>query len=131
MAEKLEINPDVLVETVEQYNGAVMEEVPFNEVIRDGKGTTGIYPPKSNWAQKLDTPPYVAYAATGGLTFTYGGLKINNRCQVLNLLDRPIPGLYAAGEIVGGFFYYNYPSGAGLMRGALTGRIAGGYAAAD
>jgi len=129
LAEKLDINPDVLAETVELYNAAVMHEVPFNELTRDGKGTKGIYPPKTNWAQKLDSPPYIAYAATGGLTFTYGGLKINNHCQVLNWLDRPIPGLYAAGELVGGFFYYNYPSGSGLTRGAVTGRIAGGYAA--
>ena len=71
----------------------------------------------------------MAYAVTGGLTFTYGGLKINARCQVLNKLDRPIAGLYAAGELTGGFFYYNYPSGSGLMRGAVTGRIAGGNAA--
>lgn len=129
LAEKLEINPDVLEQTVQQFNGAVNDDRPFNEVIRDGKGTKGIYPPKSNWAQRIDTPPYVAYAVTGGLTFTYGGLKINDRCQVLNKLDRPIAGLYAAGELTGGFFYYNYPSGSGLMRGAVTGRIAGGNAA--
>jgi tricarballylate dehydrogenase len=129
IAEQLEINPDVLVQTVEEYNAAVLDDRPFNELTRDGKGTKGIYPPKSNWAQKIDTPPFVAYAATCGLTFTYGGLKINNRCQVLNRLDRPIPGLYAAGELTGGFFYYNYPSGSGLTRGAVTGRIAGGHAA--
>ena len=129
LAERLEINPDVLVKTVEGFNQAVMEDRPFNEVIRDGKGTRGIYPPKTNWAQKIDNPPYVAYAVTGGLTFTYGGLKINSRCQVLSRLDRPISGLYAAGELTGGFFYYNYPSGSGLMRGAVTGRIAGGNAA--
>ena len=129
LAEQLEINPDVMEQTVEQFNGAVMEDRPFNEVIRDGKGTRGIYPPKSNWAQKIDTPPYVAYAVTGGLTFTYGGLKINARCEVLNRLDQPIPGLYAAGELTGGFFYYNYPSGGGLTRGAVTGRIAGANAA--
>jgi len=75
LAENLEINPDVLVETVERYNAAVMNEVPFNPLIHDGKGTKGIYPQKTNWAQKLDTPPYVAYSCTGGLTFTYGGLR--------------------------------------------------------
>ncbi|MFQ5849653.1 MAG: FAD-dependent tricarballylate dehydrogenase TcuA [Candidatus Binatia bacterium] len=129
LAEKLEVNPEILVQTVEEFNKAVMEDRPFNEVIRDGKATRGIHPPKSNWAQKIDTPPYVAYAATCGLTFTYGGLKINTRCQVLNRLDRPITGLYAAGELTAGFFYYNYPSGGGLMRGAVTGRIAGRNAA--
>ncbi len=129
LAEKLEINPQVLAQTVEQFNEAVMEDHPFNEAIRDGRGTKGIYPPKSNWAQKIDTRPFVAYAVTCGLTFTYGGLKINTRCQVLNRLDQPISGLYAAGELTGGFFYYNYPSGGGLMRGAVTGRIAGANAA--
>jgi tricarballylate dehydrogenase len=129
LAEQLEIKPDVLMQTVEEYNAAVMTDRAFNEVIRDGKGTTGIYPPKSNWAQTIDKPPYRAFAATCGLTFTYGGLKINNRCQVLNKLDLPIAGLYAAGELTGGFFYYNYPSGSGLTRGAVTGRIAGGNAA--
>jgi tricarballylate dehydrogenase len=98
-------------------------------VIRDGRHTEGIYPPKTNWAQKLDTPPFTAYAATCGLTFTYGGLKINTDCQVLNRFDRPIPGLYAAGELTAGFFYYNYPSGSGLLRGAVTGKIAGTNAA--
>jgi tricarballylate dehydrogenase len=67
---------------------------------------------------------------TGGLTFTFGGLKITPRCQVVNKLDRPIEGLYAAGELTGGFFFYNYPSGAGLTRGAVTGRVAGRSAAA-
>ena len=56
----------------------------FGPLIRDGKGTKGIDPPKTNWAQKLDTPPYVAYSSTGGLTFTYGGIKVNRRCQVLD-----------------------------------------------
>jgi len=129
LAEKLEISPDVLVQTVEQFNEAVVEDRPFNEVIRDGRATKGIYPPKTNWAQKIDTPPYTAYAVASGLTFTYGGLKINTSCQVLNRLDQPISGLYAAGELTGGFFYYNYPSGSGLMRGAVTGRIAGQNAA--
>jgi len=129
LAENLEINPDVLVETVERYNEAVIDEVPFNPLIRDGKGTKGIYPQKTNWAQKLDTPPFVAYSSTGGLTFTYGGIKVNTRCQVLDRFDRPIPGLYGAGELVGGFFYYNYISGTGFTRGSVTGRIAGMNAA--
>ena len=131
LAEMLEINPDVLVKTVEEFNNAVVDDRPFNEVIRDGRATKGLYPPKTNWAQKLDTPPYTAYAATCGLTFTYGGLKINPDCQVLNKSDRPIPGLYAAGELTAGFFYYNYPSGSGLLRGAVTGKIAGTNAASQ
>jgi tricarballylate dehydrogenase len=129
LAEMLEINPAALEKTVEEFNKAVVEDRQFDEVIRDGRHTEGIYPPKTNWANKIDTPPYTAYAATCGLTFTYGGLKINTDCQVLNRADRPIRGLYAAGELTAGFFYYNYPSGSGLLRGAVTGKIAGTKAA--
>jgi tricarballylate dehydrogenase len=131
LAEQLDINPDVLEQTVNEFNAAVMKDKPFNQVIRDGKGTTGIYPQKTNWAQTIEKPPFTAYGCTGGLTFTFGGLKINAKCQVLNRLDKPIKGLYASGELTGGFFYYNYPSGSGLTRGAVTGRIAGGNAAAE
>ncbi len=129
LAEGLEINPDALEETVDKFNAAVVDDKPFNETIRDGRATKGISPPKSNWARKIDTPPFMAYGATGGLTFTYGGLKINKRCEVLNKLDQPIRGLFGAGEVTGGFFYYNYPSGSGLTRGAVTGRVAGRNAA--
>jgi tricarballylate dehydrogenase len=85
--------------------------------------------PKSNWAQPLDTPPYVGYAVTTGITFTFGGLKIDDAARVIDCEQRVIPGLYAAGELVGGLFYHNYPGGAGLMAGAVFGRIAGRSAA--
>lgn len=131
LAQKLDINAEGLLKTVEEFNRGVREDRGFNHLIRDGKGTIGVYPPKSNWAQKLDAPPFTAYAAACGITFTYGGLKINARCQVINRLDQPIRGLYACGEIAAGFFYYNYPGGSGLMRGAVSGRVAGTNAASD
>jgi tricarballylate dehydrogenase len=62
---------------------------------------------------------------------TYGGLKIDEKARVLDTLDGAIPGLYAAGDISGGFFSHNYPSGTGLVRGAVFGRIAGAEAGAD
>ena len=62
---------------------------------------------------------------TTGITFTFGGLKIDNAGGVIDCEQRPIPGLYAAGELVGGLFYHNYPGGAGLMAGAVFGRLAG------
>ena len=68
---------------------------------------------------------------TCGITFTFGGLRINQRAQVLNTEGATIPGLYAAGELVGGLFYHNYPGGAGLMAGSVFGRIAGDSAAKD
>jgi tricarballylate dehydrogenase len=81
--------------------------------------------PKSNWANTIDEPPFEAYAVTCGLTFTFGGLKIDTSARVLDTDGAPIPGLFAAGELVGGLFYFNYPGGTGLMNGAVFGKIAG------
>jgi tricarballylate dehydrogenase len=97
----------------------------YNPSILDGKGTKGITPPKSNWALPIDKPPYHGFMVTCGITFTFGGLRINTNGEVLDLVDRRIPGLYAAGELVGGIFYQNYLGGAGLMSGAVFGRLAG------
>jgi tricarballylate dehydrogenase len=130
LAKKLEIDPAGLVKTVAEYNAAVMKDVAFNPAVKDGRGTRGITPPKSHWANLLDTPPYVGFAVTTGITFTFGGLKIDDHGQVIDCEQRPIPGLYAAGELVGGLFYHNYPGGAGLMAGAVFGRQAGRSAAA-
>jgi len=131
LAPKLEgVNPDNFLKTVREYNAAVRTEVPFDHTIKDGKCTVGIEPPKSNWAQPLDTPPFDAYATTCGITFTFGGLRIDRETgQVLNVHFHKIPGLYCAGEMVGGLFYFNYPSGTGLVSGAVFGRIAGRGAA--
>ena len=75
--------------------------------------------------------PFVAYPVTCGITFTYGGLKIDSDARVIDVTGRPMPGLYATGEIAGDFFYFNYAAGTGLMRGAVFGRIAGANAAAS
>jgi tricarballylate dehydrogenase len=131
LAEELEIDPDRLVQTVEEYNAAAPQPNEFGPTIRDGNATVGITPPKSNWALKVDSPPYVAYAVWCGITFTYGGLQVNRESRVINTEGEPIPGLYACGEIVGGLFYHNYPGGTGLTRGAVMGRIAGYNAAAE
>ena len=128
LARKLEIDVEGFVKTVTAFNAAVMP-AEFNPAIKDGKGTRGITPPKSNWAQALDSPPYVGYAVTTGITFTFGGLHITPDGRVIDCELRPIPGLYAAGELVGGLFYHNYPGGAGLMAGSVFGRIAGRTAA--
>ncbi len=130
LAGALGIDRDGLVGTVSAYNAAV-QEGEFNPAVLDAKGTRGISPPKSNWAQRLDTPPYTGFAVTCGITFTFGGLRIDPPTgQVLDTEDSPISGLYAAGELVGGLFYHNYPGGSGLMAGAVFGRRAGAAAAA-
>ena len=130
LAGRLDINRDGLVQTVREFNSAV-EDKEYNPAALDGKGAVGIVPPKSNWALPIDTPPFLGYAVTCGITFTFGGLKINSRAQVEDCEGGPIPGLYAAGELVGGLFYYNYPGGSGLMSGAVFGKIAGDSAARD
>ena len=69
--------------------------------------------------------PSTAYAVTCGITFTFGGLKIDSSARVMDTDGQVIPGLFAAGELVGGLFYFNYPGGTGLMNGAVFGKIAG------
>lgn len=127
LAAKLEgVNPQEFLKTVRAYNASVRSDISFDHTVKDGKCTEGIDPPKSNWAQLLDTPPFDAYATTCGITFTFGGLRIDpNSGQVLDGTQEPIPGLYCAGEMVGGLFYFNYPSGTGLVSGAVFGRLAG------
>ena len=129
LADTLGINADNLEHTIAEYNASINSE-PFDPERRDGKSTTGITPPKSNWALPLDTPPYFALPATGGITFAFGGLKVDENCRVLDTEDRTIPGLYAAGEIMGGIFYQKYPGGASLVRSLVFGRIAGRNAVA-
>ncbi len=130
LATKLEgVNPEAFVRTVQEFNAAVLGDVPFEHTVKDGRRTLGIEPPKSNWAQALDTPPYEAYQTTCGITFTFGGLRtIADQGQVVDVHLQPIPGLYCAGEMVGGIFYFNYPSGTGLVSGAVFGRLAGAAA---
>jgi tricarballylate dehydrogenase len=131
LAEKLGINPKGLVKTVNEFNRAVQpgnfDPNPFRP---DGKRTEGIYPPKSNYAVPIDEPPFEGYAVCCGITFTFGGLKVDPKtCQVQHVSGRPVPGLYTAGEMLGGLWHWNYPSGSGMMAGATFGRIAGTHAA--
>ncbi len=130
LAEEIGINAERFVETVRAYNAAVQPgEYKPDRLKLDGKGTKGITPAKSNYAITIDKAPFEAFPVRCGITFTYGGIKIDPKtAQVLHVAGRPIPGLYAAGEIVGGLFVGNYPSGSGMMAGANFGRIAGIHA---
>ncbi len=131
LAAKLEgVDAQRFLETVREFNAAVQADIPFDPNVKDGRGTEGLDVPKSNWANTIDTPPFEAYAVTCGVTFTFGGLRITTDAQVIDTDGHPIPGLYAAGELVGGLFYFNYPGGTGLMSGSVFGRIAGGSAGA-
>ncbi|KAH8817106.1 FAD binding domain-containing protein [Xylogone sp. PMI_703] len=131
LAKKLSVNPTQLAETVREYNAATPggQLDPFH---LDGLSTGDrLAIPKTNWAQPLTQPPYVAYEVTCGITFTYGGLKTDTTAHVLNDEGHQMPGLWAVGEISGGFFAFNYPGAAGLVKGAVFGRIAGREAARE
>jgi tricarballylate dehydrogenase len=131
LAVKLEdVDPAGFLKTVRAFNEAVRTDVPFNPNIKDGRGTTGLAVPKTNWANPLETPPYIAFGITCGITFTYGGIRIDPLARVISEEGSAIPGLYATGELVGGLYYDSYPGGAGLMAGAVFGKIAGEGAAA-
>jgi tricarballylate dehydrogenase len=128
LGEALGIDPGRLARTVAEYNAAVRPG-DFDPAIKDGKRTEGITPPKSNWALPLEQPPFTAFPVTCGITFTFGGLRVDEQARVLDEAGAPIEGLYAAGELVGGLFFHNYPGGSGLTAGTVYGRRAG-YAAA-
>ena len=124
-----DVHPLNFLQTVKDYNSAIKRDVAFNPNIKDGRGTVGLAVDKSNWANPLEKPPFEAYSVGCGITFTFGGLKIDPETHVLDIEDQPIPGLFAAGELVGGLYYFNYPGSTGLMAGAVFGRIAGRQAA--
>jgi tricarballylate dehydrogenase len=113
------------LDTIKTYNKAVCTDMAFNPNVKDGRRTEGLAINKSNWANTIDEPPFEAYAVTCGITFTFGGLKIDTTGRVLDTDGEAIAGLHAAGELVGGLFYFNYPGGTGLMAGSVFGRIAG------
>jgi tricarballylate dehydrogenase len=126
LAQKLEgVDASAAVHEVASYNAAVRTDVPFNPNIKDGRRTDGLAVNKTNWANTINQAPFHAYQVGCGITFTFGGLRINERGAVLDVDLAPIPGLYAAGELVGGLFYFNYPGGTGLVSGSVFGKIAG------
>ena len=131
LAAGLEIDPLALKATVEGFNAACGDTSKFNPSILDGVATEGLAIDKTNWALPIDEPPFEAYVTTTGVTFTFGGLRIDAAGAVIDTTDRPIPGLYAAGELVGGLFYENYPGGSGLTAGTVYGKLAGESAAAE
>ena len=124
-----DVDPEAALAEIRAYNAAVDTGAAFNPNVKDGRRTHDLAVDKTNWANTIDTPPFAAFAVTCGITFTFGGLRINSDAQVMSTDGAPIPGLYAAGELVGGIFYFNYPGGTGLTNGAVFGRIAGTSAA--
>ncbi|MGZ8264081.1 MAG: FAD-dependent tricarballylate dehydrogenase TcuA [Burkholderiales bacterium] len=133
LAQELDINPERLVRSVQEFNAGVPANLPpfsTNPVVLDGRSTVGLTPPKSNYAMTIDEPPFEGFPVRCGMTFTFGGVKIDPAtAQVQHVAGRPIKGLYACGEMAGGLWVGNYASGSGMMAGATFGRIAGQHAA--
>ncbi len=127
MARLMDLPAANLAETIETFNASIQPgEYDLDRL--DGKRADTL-PPKSNWALSIDEPPYVAIPVTGGITFTFGGLKCDTSGRVIDTRGVVMDGLYAAGEPMGEIFYYNYPGASSVIRGAVYGRISGRHAA--
>lgn len=120
---QLDLDQETALQTLYEYN-RTCDPDEFKPDILDGNSATDIDPPKSNWAVPIEDGPFYAYHVTGGITFAFGGVYINEKAQVLDSRERAIPGLYAAGNSTGRLFFNNYPGGTGLMNAAVYGRIA-------
>ena len=130
LADKMEgVDKKGFLDEISLYNAAVNARLKFNPNVKDGRCTLGLSINKTNWANTIDEGPFEAYHITCGITFTFGGLRVDPKSsQVISDDLEPIPGLYAAGELVGGLFYFNYPGGTGLLSGSVFGRQAGTHA---
>lgn len=127
LATGLGVPPDALRATVEEFN-AVVGDGDYDWVRKDGKRTNGLSPDKTNWALPIARPPYVGYPITCAVVFTFGGLDTDERGRVLDEQQRPMPGLYAAGECTG-IYYGKYPGATSVLRGMVFGRVCGKVAA--
>ena len=123
LAEKLGLDPEKLEETVSEFNAACGPG-DWDPTNMDGKKTSGITPPKSNWAEPIETPPFSGFPMTAQVKFTFGGLKVDPDGRVLDTNEAPIPGLYAAGEITG-HFHGKHPPQTSVLRASTFGRVVG------
>jgi tricarballylate dehydrogenase len=129
LAGKLELDPAALEATVQSFNSAVRPGT-FNSDVLDDCRTAGIDPPKTHWARKIDTPPFIGYPLRPGITFTYLGVKVDENARVLMKGGQPCANLFAAGEVMAGnILGEGYLAGFGMAIGTVFGRIAGREAA--
>ena len=130
LADSMGLEGGVVEETVRQYNTSVKPGGTFNPAILDDCSTEGLDPPKSHWALPIVEPPFYGYPLRPGITFTYLGLAVD-ACSRVQLSDgKPVPNLFAAGEIMSGnILSSGYLGGFGLTIGTVFGRIAGTEAA--
>ena len=128
LARAIEVDERDFLAPVEAYNQACLISDGFDPLHTDGLSTTGLEPRKSHWARPISRPPFRAWPMICSNCFTFGGVKIDERARVINSEGDAIPGLCAAGEVAG-IYYRVYTGATSVMRGAVTGRLAGGDAA--
>jgi tricarballylate dehydrogenase len=129
LAVKLKLDPATLVATVESYNRSLLAGT-FDPSILDDCNTDNLDPPKSHWALPLHAPPFRAYPLRPGITFTYLGVTVNERAQVIMQTDQPAANIFAAGEVMAGnILGKGYLAGLGMTIGTVFGRLAGREAA--
>lgn len=129
LANALGLEGGALQDTVQHFNAAVRPGA-FDSGRLDDCHTEGIQPPKSHWARAIDTPPYLAYPLCPGITFTYLGVRVNQRAQVEMKDGSLCENVFAAGEIMAGnILGKGYLAGLGMTIGTVFGRIAGREAA--
>ena len=130
LAPLLGVDAERLTATVDTFNRSVQSGA-FDHTALDNCRTEGLAPDKTHWAQRLDTPPFWGYPLRPGITFTYLGLKVDERARVLMTDGRPAANVFAAGEIMAGnVLGRGYVAGVGMTIGTVFGRIAGEEAAA-
>ncbi|RYZ17404.1 MAG: FAD-binding protein [Myxococcaceae bacterium] len=124
LAKRLDLDPEALVATIEEYNRAERPEgVEFDATKADGLSASGITPAKSNWARTIDEPPFVAYPVSTAICFTYGGVAVDTDGRVIREDGSWVQGLWAAGEMTG-LYYDKYPGATSVLRSLVFGRIA-------
>lgn len=118
LADKAGINKANLVNSVKEFNKAISE----------GKGPSLVPPHNRKKAHPIATAPFYAIPMSGGIAATFGGPKINKHAQVVDVDDKPIPGLYAAGNASGGLWYAEDIAGSQISSGIAMGRIGARHA---
>jgi tricarballylate dehydrogenase len=125
VAALLGLDPGTVTDTVTAYNKAVVPGA-FDPARLDGCRTSGLQPPKSNWARPIDTPPFYGIAMRPGITFTFMGVKVTEEARVRRADGGVFGNVFAAGEIMSGnILSSGYLGGFGLTIGTVWGRIAG------
>lgn len=128
LARRLGVPEDAFMQTLNAYNAACRVGA-FDHTRLDDCHTEGVTPGKSHWALPIDTPPFYGYALRPGITFTYLGLKVNDKAQV-HFGGVPSENLFVAGEMMAGnVLGKGYTAGVGMSIGTAFGRIAGWQAA--